>query len=343
MEENPEDENSPIECAEINARNIKCNTISENKVDLSNHMKQTHGIKCDSCYEQVGKESDMKKHMKLFHQKVCLKCDSYHGKFKEIYCQNCSSNIKEEYSSSQFKRGRKCEYCNTIAANETDLKTHEKLKHRTCETCLMNFEGRNDLEIHNEIAHYFECWKCDKIYPTFKELIEHHMEREIQCGICHYSPSKENRDKHREGHIGLSGYFSCAYCEKSFVNYMQTVKHSFLHSTPAIKIGITKAIFDNFENRGLHKKSEETDTDENYQMEKKEINIDHKKGKELEIHEESKEALEIETKIEKEINIDHKKGKELEIHEESKEALEIEIKIEKEINNDHKGYNDLKC
>ena len=108
MEENPEDENSPIECAEINARNIKCNTISENKVDLSNHMKQTHGIKCDSCYEQVGKESDMKEHMKLFHQKVCLNCDRYHGEFREIYGPICSSDIKEKYSKGQLKMGKQC-------------------------------------------------------------------------------------------------------------------------------------------------------------------------------------------------------------------------------------------
>ena len=173
MEENPEDENSPIECAEINARNIKCNTISENKVDLSNHMKQTHGIKCDSCYEQVEEESDMKKHMKLFHQKVCLKCDRYHGKFKEIYCQSCSSSIKEKYSTGQLKMGKQCGYCNIIAASEKDLNTHEKLNHRTCKICLMNFEGRKELETHTGIAHHFKCQECGKVYPTFKELIEH--------------------------------------------------------------------------------------------------------------------------------------------------------------------------
>ena len=86
MEENPEDENSPIECAEIDVRDKKCDTISENKEELSNHIKQTHGIKCDSCYVQIEKEGDMKEHMRLFHHSRCLNCDRYpvdhlHGKF----------------------------------------------------------------------------------------------------------------------------------------------------------------------------------------------------------------------------------------------------------------------
>ena len=148
MEENPEDENSPIECSgrviDPLIHDKKCDNISENKEELSNHMKQTHGINCDDCWGQTKTESDMKEHMKLFHQQVCLNCDRLHGGFKEIYCLNCSSDIEEKYPDL----GKKCEECKTIAANDKDLKYHEKLKHSKCEVCLMYFKGKTELKIH---------------------------------------------------------------------------------------------------------------------------------------------------------------------------------------------------
>ena len=88
MEENP-GENSPIECVETDSRDKKCGTISKNKEELNIHRKQTHGIKCDYCYVQIEKESDMKEHVKLFHHSHCLNCDRYpvehpHGKFRDM-------------------------------------------------------------------------------------------------------------------------------------------------------------------------------------------------------------------------------------------------------------------
>ena len=192
MEENPEDENSPIECAEIDVRDKRCDTISENKEELSNHIKQTHGIKCDSCYVQIEKEGDMKEHMRLFHHSRCLNCDRYpvdhlHGKFREMYCQICSSDIKEKYSKGQLKMGKQCVDCKIILANEKDFKDHEKIEHGTCRVCMMNFEGRKELETHKGIAHHFKCQECGKVYPTFKDLIEHQtlIDSGRQCGLCH--------------------------------------------------------------------------------------------------------------------------------------------------------------
>ena len=252
MEENPEDENSPIECAEIDARDKKCDNISENKEELSNHIKQTHGIKCDDCWGQTKKESDMKEHMELFHQKVCLNCDRYHGEFQEIYGPSCNEDIREKYSESQLKIGKKCtfKYCDTIAANDKDLKTHEKLKHSKCKVCLMYFKGKTELETHTRIAHHFKCQECGKVCPTSQELVKHQIliDDWRQCGLCHKDlmpnyPSSiglEYIDEHREIHRDPDGYFTCATCEIRFADFPQIAKHSFLHKTPAIMKGINR-------------------------------------------------------------------------------------------------------
>ena len=126
MEENPEDNgNKPIKTKKIpdaddsawiyeiinqkgeqcelkDSRGENCDTIAENKNELSIHKKHTHGIECDRCYVQVEKESDMKEHMRLYHSSKCLNC-GFHpvDKFKDMYCRYCRSDIEKKYFNSQ--------------------------------------------------------------------------------------------------------------------------------------------------------------------------------------------------------------------------------------------------
>ena len=128
---------------------------------------------------KIQKKEDIKEHMELVHHVPCLNCARHPVSYieskmmAEMYCQSCSSDIEEKYDKNQLKMGKQCVDCRLILANEKDLKNHEKIEHGTCGVCMMNLEGRKELETHKRITHHFKCQECGKVYPTFKDLIEH--------------------------------------------------------------------------------------------------------------------------------------------------------------------------
>ncbi len=182
--------------------------ISNNEATIANvPIKKGKTFECKSCLKLFACNNQMKKHIKMVHDKLkpfkCNICscafghysalkkhtDSVHKKIKPFKCNICScafgyySSLKKHTDSVHNNlRPSECNICTKAFTTNTDLKrhidtVHEKLKPFSCHICFFTFGQTGQLNRHINFVHKnlrpFQCDICDAAFQDKRCLKRH--------------------------------------------------------------------------------------------------------------------------------------------------------------------------
>ena len=189
-----------------------CFSDFPNREDLTAHKTKAHPkraekLTCDKCGKQFDMRYQLKKHIKVVHDKI-----------RDQQCHLCEKNFKtkdvlrEHISSVHYGTKHICDLCGRSYNRRSDLTVHVKVRHKedtkrhTCEQCGKNFEFAKSLKKHMNSFHL--GLKLGK------------------CPICHMEFSQQQRVKY---HIKLvhekQKPYECTECQQCFTKRLFLRNH----------------------------------------------------------------------------------------------------------------------
>jgi len=231
---------------ENHKESIKCQLLSchfyfTSKVEMENHFKNTHAIKCKVCHSSFSNNTVYLQHLKQKHiEKKCKfsRCAFYTDSKVEL-----EKHVREKHSQKS-ENHLECVYCGKyFAANRLSMLRHIRTFHSQiairCDKrgCGIFFKSQEELEKHKQEAHKkdekikktVECFYCKKIIWDKQcyalHIKYHHSKEAIRCKYKHCFTFFKNEDD-RQNHLEAKHpeKFCCALCD-----YKYSRKHNLRH------------------------------------------------------------------------------------------------------------------
>ena len=138
-----------------------CSEFFPKYIDLQNHLKHKHDLRCDICDLNFDSENHKVQHMSLVHK---------------------SGKIIDTFESENDSKNILCDICNKTFSSIINLLSHIKQEHQNhpdlkCEICKITFEKILRKNEHIAIVHEgiksYVCNQCEEAFGRLSNLKDH--------------------------------------------------------------------------------------------------------------------------------------------------------------------------
>ena len=179
--------------------------VKNNEISCAGNDKLQKGIyKCNTCYKVFGINYELKRHIKIDHEKVknfkCQICNklfplsnfSNHRIFHEVRNELQNQKHKKWKHDPMSLEKITCTICDKAFSRPSLLKQHTKLIHEEggqslmCTLCNKSFSRSDHLNNHKKNVHYgnkIKCDICNNSFSTLGHLRQH--EKNVHDGNNH--------------------------------------------------------------------------------------------------------------------------------------------------------------
>ena len=242
-----------------------CEFKGKTTYDVRQHVRKKHQeveatILCPQCGKAFTRESSMKHHVKLIHDKKSPGSMIKNQKPKNVPCKECPrvftsySKLKQHYEHHhQLEKLIKCDTCDLTFVTLEEWDSHIKKCHLAemkhpgdfqCELCRASFCIAKLLDLHHSIVHkkkMFTCELCKKSYSESSNLRKHEKrehqggpaeKRKANCPFCEdWSGEGTLRDHVKDVHPDEPLPFLCDKCDyKTFSKSNLSIHIKYMHN-----------------------------------------------------------------------------------------------------------------
>ena len=161
LDEHQLDQNEIVQSKKCSYACTLCSEFFPNYIDLQNHLKHKHDLRCDICNLNFDSENGKVQHMSIVHK---------------------SGKIIDTFVSENDSKNILCDICNKTFSNISNLLSHIKQEHQNhpdlkCEICKITFEKILRKNQHMAIVHEgkksYVCNHCDEAFGWLSNLKDH--------------------------------------------------------------------------------------------------------------------------------------------------------------------------
>jgi len=228
-----------------------CDFRFETKELLSDHVSETHNLKCTECKESnsttYNSLETLKFHMEKIHAVICKVCQDQ-LKF------NTQAELDAHTKDCHFFE---CTSCDATFDTSPDYANHLLQVHTfICSNCATptTFDNQNALDHHAQLAHTFSCKDCTADFVTIEALVAHvQQDHTFRCSTCFLVV---NTNESLLAHIQQVHSAKCTKCVMAFNEEEGLERH--LQSAHVFKCTKCALVFDNMESLVSHVQSGHT-------------------------------------------------------------------------------------